>query len=253
MLVLIKILIQRKLVKNRFLLISKIIVGIFKKENSYGYLKEYGRGVSSKMIFLKGIIIGMLVCLPVGPLGLLAIQRTISKGRKIGFLSGVGAATSDLIYSFIAILGISFVGEFLNKNRYLIDELTGILFLIVGINILVSGIEKGKVKEATKEELMHPFFIHFLLGLSNPMTFIIFFTIFTKMGIDVNGGGVLKHIVFIISIFTGACITWFITTNIIERTKRKFKYESFIFMDKLIGSTIVLCGVFSVVKGIMKF
>ena len=205
------------------------------------------------MIFLKGIIIGMFVCLPVGPLGLLGIQRTISKGRKMGFLSGAGAATSDIIYSSIAILGISFIDDFLKRNRYLIDELTGILFLIVGINILMSGIEKGKVKEVTKEELIHPFFIHFLLGLSNPMTFVIFFTIFTRLGIRINDRGILEYIIFIISIFIGSCITWLITTSIIEKTKKIFKFESFILMDKIIGAGIVLCGAFSVLKGIIKF
>ncbi len=195
----------------------------------------------------------MFVSFPVGPLGLLGIQRTISKGWKLGFLSGVGAAVSDLIYSSIAVLGISFIEGFLNKNRYLINEITGILFLIVGINIIMSGIEKGKVKDVNKEESMHPFFIHFLLGLSNPMTFIIFFTIFTRTGISVDNGGMIQNIMFVISILIGSCLIWLITTNIIERTKKRLKFESFIFMDKIIGTIIVLFGVFSVLKGLIRF
>lgn len=205
------------------------------------------------MLFLKGIIIGMFVTLPVGPLGLLAIQRTINKGWKIGFLASVGAITSDMIYSSIAILGISFIGDFLNRHRNLINGLTGVLFLIVGINILMSGIEKEKVKEVNKEELVHPFFIHFLFGLSNPLIFIIFFTIFTRIGMSINNAKVFLNIIFILSIFVGSCILWFVITNIIERSKKAFKFESFIVIDKIIGSGIVLFGIFSILRGIVRF
>lgn len=204
------------------------------------------------MSLIKGIIIGMFVTLPVGPLGLLSIQRTINKGWKTGFLSAVGAAASDLIYSSIAILGISFIDEFLKRHRFLITGLTGILFLVVGINILISGIEKRKVKEVNDESSIHPFFIHFLMGLSNPMTFIIFFAIFTKVGIYVDERNMLKNIVFVLSIFTGSTLQWFITANIIERTKKKFKLDSFIFIDTIVGVVIILFGVASILRGIIR-
>jgi threonine/homoserine/homoserine lactone efflux protein len=204
------------------------------------------------MNLLKGIIIGMFVSLPIGPLGLLSIQRTINKGWRIGFLSAVGAVASDLIYSSIAILGISFIDDFIKRHRFLITGLTGILFLIVGINILISGIEKRKMKEVCEEGTIHPFFLHFLMGLSNPMTFIIFFAIFTKIGIYVDDKEMLQSIIFVFSIFTGSTVQWFITTNIIERTKKKFKLESFIFIDTIVGIVIILFGVASVLRGIIR-
>lgn len=205
------------------------------------------------MILFQGILIGMIVSLPVGPLGLLSIQRTINKGWKIGFLSALGAITSDLIYSSIAILGISFIDDFVKRHRHLINGLTGILFLIVGINILISGIEKRKVKKVTEEDTVHPFFIHFIMGLSNPMTFIIFFALFTKIGIYVDEKKMLLHILFVIFIYIGSSTLWLFTTNVVERTKKRFKLESFIFIDKIIGVAIISFGIISVLRGILRF
>ena len=205
------------------------------------------------MLLLKGIIIGVFVALLIGPLGLLSIQRTINKGWKIGFFSAVGAVTSDLVYSSLAILGISFIDDFVNKHRCIINGLTGILFLVVGINILSSGVEKRKAKEDIEGERIHPFFVHFLVGLSNPMTFLIFFSIFTKIGIYVGEETLKQHIIFVVSIFAGSSIQWFITTNLIDRSKKNCKFESFIFMDKIIGTIIILFGTFSIIKGIMRF
>ena len=187
------------------------------------------------MLLLKGIIIGMLVSLPFGPLGLLSIQRAINKGWKIGFFSAVGTATSDLVYSSLAILGISFINNFVNDHIHLINSVTGILFLIVGINILSSGIKRVKMKEDTEGEKIHPFFKHFLMGLSNPITFLIFFAIFTKIGIYVDDGTVLQHMIFVISIFLGSSTIWLITTNLIEKYKKKYKFECFILIDKIVG------------------
>lgn len=201
------------------------------------------------MYLLKGLLIGMFVALPVGPLGLLSIQRTLRKGWRVGFLSAVGAITSDVFYSSIAILGISFMDDFVNKHRHLINELTGILFLIVGINILISGSEKRKTEEIPKYTKVHPFFTHFLMGLSNPMTFIIFFAIFTKVGIYAEEKNIMQNITLIAAIFLGSCSLWLATSSIIEKSKKSFKFENFILMDKILGAAIMLFGLFSVVKG----
>lgn len=205
------------------------------------------------MFLLKGIIIGMFVSLPVGPLGLLSIQRVINKDWKIGFLSAVGASASDLIYSLLAVLGASCIDDFVTKHRCLITGLVGILFLIVGINILSSGVEKRKMKADIEGERIHPFFVHFFMGLSNPMTFLIFFAIFTKIGIYADENTWLYHVFFVISIFVGSTIQWLITSNLIEKSKKKYKCESFVFIDKIIGAVIILFGICSILKGIIRF
>ena len=58
-------------------------------------------------IFLKGLLLGFSIAAPVGPIGVLCIRRTLADGRLVGFLSGLGAATADMLYGAIAAFGLS--------------------------------------------------------------------------------------------------------------------------------------------------
>ena len=68
-------------------------------------------------IVSKGIIIGVLVSAPMGPLGMLCIQRTLNKGRWHGFVTGIGAALSDVIYAALTCLGMGVVVNYVKANQ----------------------------------------------------------------------------------------------------------------------------------------
>lgn len=202
------------------------------------------------MIIIVGIIIGIIVVFPIGPLGIIALQRTINRGWKIGFFSGVGAAVSDLVYSSAAIFGISFVDGFIIRHKYLINQITGTLFLIVGINIFINASVNKDIEEEERKEIMHPALSNFLLGLSNPMTFLIFLSIFTKMKLE--NGELLHNVILVISIFTGSVLFWIITSKFVNNSKRNFKIETFYMINKVIGVIISLLGMYSILKGILR-
>lgn len=203
----------------------------------------------------RGMLIGMFVAIPVGPLGLMSLKRTLTKGWKIGFVSGVGAAASDFIYSFIAILGVSFIGEFLEHNRKLIDGWVGILLLVIGTSILLNAIQDKKrkrecVKEIAEKEFVHPFISNFLMGLSNPITLLVFLAIFARLDMELNLGGLIKNVVFVSSIFTGSSLLWLTITNILKKfDAKKMKYITYI--DEVVGIIIILFGISSIIKGIV--
>lgn len=202
------------------------------------------------MIIIVGIIIGIIVVFPIGPLGIIALQRTINRGWKIGFFSGVGAAVSDLVYSSAAIFGISFVDGFIIKHKYLINQITGTLFLIVGINIFINAAVNKDIEEEERKEIMHPALSNFLLGLSNPMTFLIFLSIFTKMKLE--NGEPLHNLILVISIFTGSVLFWIITSKFVNNSKSNFKIETFYMINKVIGVIISLLGMYGILKGILR-
>ena len=62
---------------------------------------------------LKGIVVGIVIAVPVGPVGVLCVRRTILEGRLAGFVSGLGAATADAIFGIIAAFGLTFVSDWL--------------------------------------------------------------------------------------------------------------------------------------------
>ena len=72
---------------------------------------------------LKGILIGIIASAPMGPVGVLTIQRTLNKGRWYGMITGVGAAVSDIIYALITGLGMSFVMDLITspQNKFVLQ------------------------------------------------------------------------------------------------------------------------------------
>ena len=75
--------------------------------------------VSTLELFVKGLLVGILASAPMGPVGILCIQRTLQKGRRYGLVTGAGAALSDIIYALITGLGMSFVMDFINNEQTL--------------------------------------------------------------------------------------------------------------------------------------
>lgn len=204
-------------------------------------------------LFLKGLFIGVIVSTPIGPLGILTIQRIINNDWKVGFFSGLGAAASDVVYSLCAVFGISFIGGVLHKHRVLIDEAIGVLFLIIGINIFTNALKNRVEVESKNGFALHPGFSNFLLGLSNPTTFLIFITIFTKMGIKIHRMNIGENLMFVLSIFLGSMIFWVVIGKLIHKYKMSFKIETFCLIDKIFGGAIALLGLYSVIKGLLMF
>lgn len=90
-------------------------------------------------VFLKGIVIGLLASIPLGPIGVLCIQRTLCKSHKAGFVSGLGAASADTLFATIALFSLTFVLSFIESYMAVIKVLGGILVIIVGMTILLKN------------------------------------------------------------------------------------------------------------------
>ena len=84
-------------------------------------------------ILVKGFIIGVVVSAPLGPVGVLCIQRTLNKGRWYGFVTGLGASLSDIAYALLTGYGMSFVFDYINKNIFYLQLLGSIMLLLFGI------------------------------------------------------------------------------------------------------------------------
>lgn len=231
------------------LIAIKVISGIFV---IFSIIRESLGGNKLNMIF-KGLIIGMIVSFPIGPLGIIAIQRTINNGWKSGFFSGVGAAASDVVYSLCAVFGISFIDDIIHKHKYLINNAIGALFLVLGLNIFMNALKDKAIVDEKRKFIIHPGISNFLLGLSNPMTFLVFLTIFTKIGLKINTLEVGKNMLFVLSIFIGSTILWISVSKLIDSSKRNFKIEIFCIINKIIGASIAVFGMCSLFRGIMKF
>ena len=115
-------------------------------------------------IVSKGIIIGVLVSAPMGPIGMLCIQRTLNKGRWHGFVTGLGAALSDVIYAALTCLGMGVVVNFVEANQAPLQLIGSIVLGIFGYYIFqsnpVRNLKKhGKKNYPSRKTLLQLFYL----------------------------------------------------------------------------------------------
>ena len=89
----------------------------------------------SAYILIEGILIGFVVAVPVGPLGLLCINRALMWGPVTGLFSGLGVATADGLAAGIAALGIYFISDFLSDHQIILRLLGGVFLIYLGLTI----------------------------------------------------------------------------------------------------------------------
>lgn len=139
--------------------------------------------------FLKGLLIGFAIAVPVGPIGVLCIQRTLLFGARSGLASGTGAALADAFYGAIAAFGLTIVTRFLQDHILLVQGVGGFFLLLLGLKTLLKKPQsKDEMKAAvthlhTWKEVMQDFSSTFLLTLTNPATILSFIAIFAAFGL----------------------------------------------------------------------
>ena len=87
----------------------------------------------------RGLAIGVIISAPMGPVGILCVQRTLEKGRYTGFFTGIGAALSDLFYCLLTGFGLSFIEEFLKANQNAIQIIGSVVLVVFGIYLFRSN------------------------------------------------------------------------------------------------------------------
>ena len=131
----------------------------------------------------KGMLIGVVASAPMGPVGVLCIQRTLNKGRWYGFITGIGATVSDFIYALITGFGMSFVMDLINNNhnRFILQITGSIMLMAFGIYCYRSDpTKKIHVSGNKKGTLIHNGVTAFLVTFSNPLIIFLFMAAFAQ-------------------------------------------------------------------------
>ncbi|MBN1253558.1 MAG: LysE family translocator [Bacteroidales bacterium] len=192
---------------------------------------------------IKGIIVGISVSAPLGPLGILAIQRTINKGFISGFISGWGAAFADIIYAAIAGFGISIIANFLDSHQLIIRIVGGILVAIVGVKIFYTNpVRQIRKQRAQKNTFISDFISSFLITITNPLTVIFFGAVFAGLGLDKDNSG-NAMVYTLLGIFLGALLWWVGLTLLVNIFRNKIRLRNLWWINKITGSIIAVFGI----------
>ena len=203
---------------------------------------------------LTGILIGLCVSVPIGPLGVLCIQRTVTRGRWHGIATGLGATTSDLIYALLVGCSMGFIIEFIEAHQLYIQLFGSIIIGIFGFHIYTKDPLKQlehKKRRHSKGDIFSDYITAFGLCFSNPMIIFLFIGLFARFNI-VNPNEPFLSIVGMASILIGATIWWFTLTMLVNLISTKlFKEKGLSILNKITGTVLIILAFVGVISAII--
>ncbi|UVK96657.1 LysE family translocator [Pseudomonas sp. B21-048] len=203
-------------------------------------------------IFVKSMVIGLCIAAPVGPIGLLCMQRSLTLGWRAGFATGLGAATADSIYGFIGALGITAIIATLISFKPWLCIFGGVFLAYIGYQTIRS---KGSTTALAGERanLFKAYSTTLFLTLSNPMTILSFIAIFAAMSDGMINDQSSQHSVLpmVTGIFLGSAVWWLGLSGFSSLFKTRISQSKLRLINYFSGSTITLLGAYQVATGVV--
>ena len=200
-------------------------------------------------IILKGIILGLVVSIPLGPISIIMINRTIKRGMLSGFFSGLGLATADTLLALLAGLGFSVVLSFIKEERLILSVVGGVVIMAVGLKVFLSNTVKDiRNKEKVNKSLWRDYYSVFVLSISNPYTIFIFVAFFSGVHINGNVKPELVPFFLIPGVLIGTISWWFFLSYFVSRFKKKIRLRMIVRVNKVAGIVIIGIGLIVVIS-----
>jgi len=192
----------------------------------------------------EGFLIGIAVSVPLGPLGMLCIKRTVNKNWKSGFLSGLGIAASDVIYAIVAGFSLTIIINFITAYEIYFKILGASMVVLLGLYIFMSNPAKDIQKFQRKgTSYVQDFLTAFLLTVTNPLSVFVFIAIFTSYSLVLQLSQLFEALLIIGGIFVGGATWWFILTGMAHLFRHKLTISTLWWANKIIGLSVILIAV----------
>jgi threonine/homoserine/homoserine lactone efflux protein len=192
-------------------------------------------------LFIQGIIIGLTLAVPVGPIALICIQRTVTDGRFHGIFSGIGVATADSFYAAVTVLGLTIISSVIVTNQFLFRFLAGIVLIFVGMRVFMSL--PSCVSTKTVHETYFKDYLSMVgIAIANPLTLVFFLIVLPGFGIVINSTAFLSAAEFIAGVFFGSTAWWILLCGTIGSMRSRFSIKTLGLINRVSGVLISVCG-----------
>lgn len=198
-------------------------------------------------LVFKGMLIGMIASAPMGPVGVLCVQRTLNKGRWYGLVTGIGAAVSDIIYAGITGFGMAFIMDFINneQNKFYLQIAGSVLLLAFGVYTWRSDPTKNMHKSGQqKGSLWYNLWTAFLVTFSNPLIIFLFMGLFAQFAFVIPEHP-FEMLIGFASIVAGALLWWYGLTWLVNKIRSIFQEEGIRIINQIIGAAVTIFSVVS--------
>jgi threonine/homoserine/homoserine lactone efflux protein len=202
---------------------------------------------------IKGLMIGLSIAAPLGPIGILCMNRTLAEGPRMGFICGLGAALADALYALAGTVALSAIAQWVISDRVELRLVGGVFLVYLGARtfmrpgaVLPAG---GKLPTLLPPGWHAAFMSTFLLTLANPMTMLSFAAVFAGLG--VTPAGVIKGTnsaaaALVVGVFLGSALWWLILSTFIGRVRHFIGAHTLMLINRLSGTVLTAFGLYAI-------
>jgi threonine/homoserine/homoserine lactone efflux protein len=196
--------------------------------------------------FLKGIFIGFAMAIPIGPIGIMCIRKTLTEGRLRGLIIGLGAATADLLYGCVAAFGITMISNTLVSQRIWIRLVGGALLLFLGVRTFRARPTDPKFK-IHSSGMLGSYLYTVFLTLTNPLTIFAFIAVFAALGLG-NGLNSFSASALVAGVFIGSCLWFLLLSSGVTFFRKKLDLIGLRWVNRIAGVLIIISGIIAIVS-----
>jgi threonine/homoserine/homoserine lactone efflux protein len=167
--------------------------------------------VEQILLIVKGVVAGLVLSAPLGPVALLCARRSLIFGPTAGLTSGLGAASADMLYAVVAAFGLTVISDWLALHRQTIDLVGGGLLVALGIYLLLvkpKPTDEPSQRQLEPMDVPHAFGATFALTVSNPITLVTFIVLFDYLRAGDLGDRPAMAALLVLGVFAGSMVWW---------------------------------------------
>ncbi|MGF1492150.1 MAG: LysE family translocator [Microcoleaceae cyanobacterium] len=192
------------------------------------------------LLFAKGLLIGLSIAAPVGPIGILCIRRTLAEGRMTGFVSGLGAATADAVYGCVAGFGLTLISNFLQDQSVWFRLIGGGFLIYLGVK---TALEKPTQNPATLSHSAGAYVSTFFLTLTNPATILSFVAVFSGLGLASSASNYFDATLLVLGVFLGSAMWWLLLVNGVNLFRTRLNHRLLRWINYFSGVVLITFGI----------
>lgn len=205
------------------------------------------------MDIIKGFVIGCAAAMPVGPIAILVIQKTMGKGRQAGFVTSLGASVVDTLYAIIALFALAFAQSLIEKHENIILLVGGAILAVIGVFMALSNpFRKRRLNDGKSSVSSKDFLQAIAIGISNPMAMFVMFALFAFFGIAQDTPRDWNVTPIILSVSTGSVTYWFIMTWLFSRFRDQFSLRTLLWISRIMGAIVIIIGLVLLGQGLFN-
>lgn len=198
-------------------------------------------------MFTQGFLFGLAIAAPVGPIGLLCLQRSLNYGRFAGFLSGLGAATADALYGSLAAFGLSLVTGFLVAQQQWLRLGGGLFIIYLGLRTLLAARSAAMPTPVqpnlpSTPNLAAMYGSTLLLTLANPITILSFTAVFAGFGLGSTSSSWREGVMLVLGVFTGSALWWLTLSGLAGALRHRLQHGALRLVNLGSGMILIVFG-----------